>query len=159
MKLYGCDTAVRTKYVIFCHFARFTFDSDLSPHILYRTHSKFTLCLFTLVVNYTYYNHTSPSCLTLGVPAIPSAQPEGPRVTRRRSRLQPPSPATVCAPSLSKRRLPPSPLPATCFRQSITGKRHLQTFVTFLQKPQPRKIPAVGFCTVLCRHKTSKAVL
>ena len=41
----------------------------------------------------------------------------------------------------------------------ITGKVKLQTFVTFLQKPQPRKIPAVGFCEVLCRHKTSKAVL
>ena len=41
----------------------------------------------------------------------------------------------------------------------FAGKVILQTFVTFLQKPQPRKIPAVGFCKVLCRHKTSKAVL
>jgi hypothetical protein len=43
--------------------------------------------------------------------------------------------------------------------RSSTGKRQLQTFVTFLQKLQPRKNPAVGFCTVLYRHKTSKAVL
>ena len=40
-----------------------------------------------------------------------------------------------------------------------TGKRQLQTFVIFSQKPQPRKIPAVGCCEDLCRHKTSKAVL
>jgi len=40
-----------------------------------------------------------------------------------------------------------------------TGKRQLQTFVTFPQKPQPRKNPAVGFCEVLCLYKTSKAVL
>jgi hypothetical protein len=40
-----------------------------------------------------------------------------------------------------------------------TGKRQLQTLVTFLQKPQPRKIPVVGFCAVLCRHNASKAVL
>ena len=42
-----------------CHFARFTLDSNLSPHILYSTHS--TRCLFTIVVNYINYNHTSLS--------------------------------------------------------------------------------------------------
>jgi len=45
------------------HFARFTLDSDRSPHILYSTYS--THCLFTLVVNYLNYNsHITfqPSC-------------------------------------------------------------------------------------------------
>ena len=49
-----------------CHFARLTLDSDLSPHILYSTHS--THCVFTLVVNYINYNHTSLSSPAVAEP-------------------------------------------------------------------------------------------
>ena len=53
-KLWHSSTySVRTS----CHSARFTLDSDLSPHILYKAHS--THCLITLVVNYINYNCTS----------------------------------------------------------------------------------------------------
>jgi len=53
----------------------------------------------------------------------PPAQPEGPRVTRRRSRLHPPNPAMVCAPSLSMEPSRRSMEPSSAWNRCVSTER------------------------------------